>query len=188
MPVNNCLALFASMAFGVPQYGYNDQSSSAIQSCIFGITSQAAPASGIGGGGIGQQSVSDQNAATLKTITDCLLQSVKDTFGLAAATAASGIAAIPLPKDMVPPYRSIGIDKTNIISVIGFYVRITIPKVSVGALATTNLLRVIGRLNPYVFGALLAIETAAITIKTYDCYEKATTPGPPARPSAPVAP
>lgn len=97
----------------------------------------------------------------------CLQNSALDHYGLLAATAASGAAATPLPKAIVPPFREIGTRTTNLLSIIGHYVEINVPRM----LNSTNLFRIAGRANPYVFGIFLAADVAVISYDTYQCYK-----------------
>lgn len=71
-----------------------------------------------------------------------------------------------LPKAIVPPYREIGTRSTNLLNVIGHYVEINVARM----LNSTNLFRVAGRANPFLFGALLAVDVAVIGYDTYQCY------------------
>lgn len=100
----------------------------------------------------------------------CLGNSALNHYGLGGATAASGALAIPIPKAIVPPYRVIGSPTTNLLSVLGRYAEITVPRVTIGGLGSTNLLRIAGRANPYVAAGLLAVDAAVIGYDTYQCY------------------
>jgi hypothetical protein len=95
-------------------------------------------------------------------------------FGAGVATVISGILATPIPKEIAPPGRVIGSDTTNILSIIGYYARISIPRIEFAGLGTTNLFRALGRLNPYIFGAHAAYDVAVLTVDTYKCYEGKT--------------
>jgi hypothetical protein len=96
----------------------------------------------------------------------CLQSSTLSHYGLGAATTASGGALIPIPKAIVPPYREIGARTTNLLSLIGHYVEINVPRF----LNTNNLFRMAGRANPYVFAGLLVVDIAVIGYDTYQCY------------------
>ena len=100
----------------------------------------------------------------------CLGNSALNHYGLGGATAASAALAIPIPKAIVPPYRVIGSSTTNLLSVLGRYAEITVPRVTIGGLGSTNLLRIAGRANPYVAAGLLAVDAAVIGYDTYQCY------------------
>lgn len=141
-------------------------------------------AGGAGGGGaVGAGNKAPQKNGTpdkpidWHKIGSCLVSSTLNHYGLTAAAGASGLLAIPISKALVPPYRVIGTPTTNLLSVLGHYAEITVPRM----LESTNLLRIAGRANPYVAGALLAIDVGMISYDTYQCYQQAT-------PSAPSAP
>ncbi|HEY0758998.1 MAG TPA: hypothetical protein VGD59_07075 [Acidisarcina sp.] len=72
----------------------------------------------------------------------------------------------------MPPFRMIGEPTTNLLSVLGHYVEINVPRITIDGLASTNLLRIAGRANPYVAGALLAVDVGMISYDTYQCYQK----------------
>ena len=108
----------------------------------------------------------EEKSIDWKKLGRCLQSSTLNHYGLGAATAASGAAAIPIPKAVVPPYRVIGAKTTNLLSLIGHYVEVNVPRM----LNSSNLFRVAGRANPYVFGALLAVDVAVIGYDTYQCY------------------
>lgn len=130
-------------------------------------------------GRVARRDVDLDNKTAVNTIVNCIGESIANHFGLETATAVSGIGAIPIPKEWVPPYRAIGSSTTNIISVIGYFIDVTVPRVLIDGIASTNLLRIVGRINPYVFAGLLALDTAIITAETYECYSnKASQAGP----------
>lgn len=107
-----------------------------------------------------------------KKVGSCLVDSTLKHYGLDALTAGSGALAIPISKSLVPPFRMIGEPTTNLLSVLGHYVEINVPQITIDGLASTNLLRIAGRANPYVAGALLAIDVGMISYDTYQCYQK----------------
>jgi RHS repeat-associated protein len=107
-----------------------------------------------------------------KKVGSCLVDSTLNHYGLTAAAGASGALAIPISKSLVPPCRTIGEPTTNLLSVLGHYVEINVPRITIDGLASTNLLRIAGRANPYVAGALFAIDAGMITYDTYQCYQK----------------
>lgn len=105
-------------------------------------------------------------------IGSCLASSAADHYGLTGATAASGVLALPIPKAWVPPYKVIGTPTTNLLSILGRYVDISIPSITIAGRTSGNLLRVAGRANPYVFAGLLAIDAGVIGYNTYNCYQQ----------------
>lgn len=105
-----------------------------------------------------------------KKFGDCLAGSALDHYGLGGATAASAALAAPIPKAIVPPYRTIGSKTTNILSVLGHFAEVNVPRVTIGGLGSTNLLRIVRRANPYVAAGLLAVDAAVIGYETYQCY------------------
>ncbi len=107
-----------------------------------------------------------------KKVGSCLVDSTLNHYGLTALTAGSGALAIPISKSLVPPFRMIGEPTTNLLSVLGHYVEINVPRITIDGLASTNLLRIAGHANPYVAGALLAIDVGMISYDTYQCYQK----------------
>jgi hypothetical protein len=107
-----------------------------------------------------------------KKVGSCLVDSTLKHYGLDALTAGSGALAIPISKSLVPPFRMIGEPTTNLLSVLGHYVEINVPRITIDGLASTNLLRIAGRANPYVAGALLAIDVGMISYDTYQCHQK----------------
>jgi len=107
-----------------------------------------------------------------KKVGSCLVDSTLNHYGLTAAAGASGALAIPISKALVPPFRMIGTPTTNLLSVLGHYVEINVPRITIDGLASTNLLRIAGRANPYVAGALLAVDVGMISYDTYQCYQK----------------
>jgi len=78
--------------------------------------------------------------------------------------------AIPIPKGWVPPYREIGRATTNLRSLLGPLVDVNILRVIARGLGTTNLLRLAGRLNPYLSVALAVSDVTAISIDVYKYY------------------
>jgi hypothetical protein len=106
------------------------------------------------------------------TFADCAWDSFKDHYGLTAAAGVSSVFAIPIPKTVVPPFRQIGSPNTNLLSVLGHFVEVNIPRVGVAGRASTNLLRIAGRLNPYLAVGLAAVDAVAITSGAADCYQK----------------
>jgi uncharacterized membrane protein YgcG len=72
----------------------------------------------------------------------------------------------------------IGTDTTNILSVIGYYAEINVPRIVIAGRASTNLFRIAGRVNPYIAVALTAADIAAIGSSTYSCYQGATSNSP----------
>ena len=54
----------------------------------------------------------------------------------------------------------------------GYYLEVEVPGIAIGALSSSNLLRVAGRIAGPVGVALLAIDMAMITIDTVKCYEE----------------
>jgi hypothetical protein len=72
----------------------------------------------------------------------------------------------------VPPFRVIGTPTTNLLSVLGQYIEIEVPAVVISGMRSTNLLRIVGRANPYVAIALLAIDAGMIGYDTSQCYNK----------------
>jgi hypothetical protein len=87
-----------------------------------------------------------------------------------AAAGVSGVFAAPIPKSLVPPYRQIASETTNLLSVIGHFVEVNVPRIAVGSRATTNLLRLAGRVNPYLAVGLAAVDVVLITKGAADCY------------------
>ena len=77
------------------------------------------------------------------------------------------MAAVPIPKSWLGfPIGFGGASRTtNVLSVLGHYVEIGAPRI----MGSTNLLRIAGRLNPYVLGALTAIDAGVIGKCVYDC-------------------
>jgi len=110
-------------------------------------------------------------------IGSCLASSAANHYGLTAATAASGVLALPISKAWVPPYKVIGTPTTNLLSILGRYVDISIPSITIAGRTSGNLLRVAGRANPYVFAGLLAIDAGVIGYNTYNCYQQSDQPG-----------
>jgi hypothetical protein len=109
---------------------------------------------------------------TPPSLLDCLGQSAVDQFVPLSVTAASGILAIPIPKSFVPPFRQVGSNTTNLISVLGHLVDVRVPGFTINGLRSTNLLRIVGRANPYVFAALAVYDVASIGYSTFQCYTK----------------
>ena len=56
----------------------------------------------------------------------------------------------------------------------GYYLEVEVPGIAIGALSSSNLLRVAARIAGPVGVALLAIDMAMITIDTVRCYEEKT--------------
>lgn len=110
-------------------------------------------------------------------IGSCLASGAANHYGLTGATPASGVLALPIPKAWVPPYKVIGTPTTNLLSILGRYVDISIPSVTIAGRTSGNLLRVAGRANPYVFAGLLAIDAGVIGYNTYNCYQQSGQPG-----------
>jgi RHS repeat-associated protein len=110
-------------------------------------------------------------------IGSCLASSTANHYGLTEATGVSGLLALPIPKAIVPPYKVIGTPTTNILSILGRYVDISIPSITIAGRTSGNLLRVAGRANPYVFAGLLAIDAGVIGYNTYNCYQQSGQPG-----------
>ncbi len=106
----------------------------------------------------------------LSKLGSCLGGSALDYYGLTGAAGVSGLLAIPIPKSIVPPFRSIGTPTTNLLSVLGHYVDISVPAVTIAGRTSTNLFRIAGRLNPYVAAGLFAVDAAVIGYDTYQCY------------------
>jgi len=106
----------------------------------------------------------------LSKLGSCLGGSALDYYGLTGAAGASGLLAIPIPKSIVPPFRSIGTPTTNLFSVLGHYVDISVPAITIAGRTSTNLFRIAGRLNPYVAAGLFAVDAAVIGYDTYQCY------------------
>jgi hypothetical protein len=73
-----------------------------------------------------------------------------------------------MPNEWLPPYRVIGNPNTTILSSVGYYLNVTIPRVA----QTANLFRAGGRLAGPVGAALLGWDMASITIDTFDCYRE----------------
>jgi hypothetical protein len=103
---------------------------------------------------------------------DCAWDAFKNHFRLSAAAGTSGIFAAPIPKRVVPPYRQIGSPTTNLLSVLGHFAEVNIPRVSIAGRATTNLLRVAGRVNPYLAVGLAVVDAAVIAKDAADCYQQ----------------
>lgn len=131
-----------------------------------------ANSSGRGGGSAGADG--KKTGSTSNIVADCVKQAIIDHYGLDALTALSGIAAIPIRKDLVPPYRVIGTDTTNLLSLLGHFLRIDAPRLMVGTRASANALRIIGRANPYLFAALAVIDLTVIGKDATDCYKNQT--------------
>ncbi len=110
-------------------------------------------------------------------VSSCLASSAANHYGLTAATGISGLLALPIPKAIVPPFKVIGTPTTNILSILGRYVDISIPSITIAGRTSGNLLRVAGRANPYVFAGLLAIDAGVIGYNTYNCYQQSGQPG-----------
>ncbi len=110
-------------------------------------------------------------------IGSCLASSTANHFGLTAATGVSGLLALPIPKAIVPPYKIIGTPTTNILSILGRYVDISVPSITIAGRTSGNLLRIAGLANPYVFAGLLAIDAGVIGYGTYNCYQQSGQPG-----------
>ena len=108
------------------------------------------------------------------TARSCLVSNIQQHFGLTSAAGLSGAAAIPISKAIVPPYRLIGTPTTNVLSLLGQYVEINVPRVIIAGRASTNLFRIAGRANPYLSVALTAADVTAIGIGTYSCYRAGT--------------
>ncbi len=130
------------------------------------------PSMGGGGGGNGTSAVAGDKPIDLKKVGSCLADSTLNHYGLTAAALASGALAIPISKSLVPPFRMIGTPTTNLLSVLGHYVEINVPGITIDGLASTNLFRIAGRANPYVAWALLAVDAGMISYDTYQCYQK----------------
>jgi hypothetical protein len=113
----------------------------------------------------------DSNSIDWSKIASCTLSSTADQYGLTAAAGVSGLLSVPLPKWLVPPYRQIGSDTTNLLSVLGHYVEVNVPRITIGGRASTNLFRILGRVNPYVAAGLAAGDAIAIGYGTYHCYQ-----------------
>ena len=107
-----------------------------------------------------------------KKVGSCLVDSTLNHYGLTAAAGASGAVAIPISKALVPPFRMIGTPTTNLSSVSGQHVKINVPRIWIAGRGSSNLLRIAGRANPYVAGALLAVDVGMISYDTYQCYQK----------------
>ena len=105
---------------------------------------------------------------------DCLGTAAMDHYGISAAAAITGALGAPIPKTWVPPFRSIGSDSTTILSALGHFLDIEVPRVVVAGLGSTNLLRIAGRLAPAASALLFAYDVAAITIDTWKCYNAKT--------------
>jgi RHS repeat-associated protein len=101
-----------------------------------------------------------------KKLKQCFVKSFADYYGLTAGAGLSALLAIPISKSVVPPYRQIGARTTNLLSVLGHFVEVNVPRI----LESSNLFRIAGRANPYVAVGLAAIDIAAIGKATYDCY------------------
>jgi hypothetical protein len=95
----------------------------------------------------------------------------RDHYGLGAATAVSGALAMPIPKRAVPPYRVIGSKTTNPLSLLGHFAEVNVPRVKIGTLGSTNLLRIAGALTPNVAAAMLALDAGVIGHDTHACYD-----------------
>jgi hypothetical protein len=112
-----------------------------------------------------------KDGSSFLKFANCAWDSFKNHFGLSAAAGVSGVFAAPVPKKVVPPFRQIGSPTTNLLSVLGHFVEVNIPRVGIAGRATTNLLRVAGRLNPYLAVGLAAVDAAVITRDAIECYE-----------------
>jgi hypothetical protein len=130
---------------------------------------------GAGGGGTASTGTmmrgSDSSLIDWERVGSCVVDSTLNHYGFTAAAVGSGTLAIPIPKSLVPPYRVIGERTTNLLSVLGHYVEINVPRIAIDGLASTNLLRIAGRVNPYVAGALFAIDVGMISYDTFQCYK-----------------
>jgi hypothetical protein len=80
-------------------------------------------------------------------LASCAGSSALSHYGLGGATAASGALAIPISKAIVPPYRVIGSKTTNLLSVLGHFAEVNVPRIKIGGLGSTNLFRIAGRAN-----------------------------------------
>jgi len=109
-------------------------------------------------------------------VGSCLVDATLNHYGLTAATGASGLLALPIPKAIVPPYKVIGTPTTNLLSVMGRYVEINVPRIMIAGRTSGNLLRILGRANPYIAGGLLAIDVGMISYDAYGCYQQSTQP------------
>ena len=114
--------------------------------------------------------VTGKKSFNWKEFRGCLGSSALDHYGLGGATAASVASAIPISEAIVPPYRVIGSKTTNLLSVLGHFVEVSVPRVTIGGLSSTNLLCIAGRANPYVAAGLLAVDAAVIGYETYQYY------------------
>jgi hypothetical protein len=115
--------------------------------------------------------VTPQNTVIdLSKLGSCLGGSALNYYGLTGAAGVSGLLAIPIPKSIVSPFRSIGTPTTNLFSVLGHYVDISVPAVTIAGRTSTNLFRIAGRLNPYVAAGLFAVDASVIGYNTYQCY------------------
>jgi hypothetical protein len=101
----------------------------------------------------------------------CLVSSTLDHLGLTGATALSGALATPISKALVPPYRVIGDPNTNLLSILGQYAEVNVPRIWIAGRASTNLFRVAGRANVFLAAALTAADVAVIGRATYSCYQ-----------------
>jgi hypothetical protein len=114
----------------------------------------------------------DTWADALKRARDCLGKAFEKRYGPAVAGSVLSIVGMPIPKNWVPPYRSIGAPYTTILSVVGHYIEVNVPRLVWGELATTNLLRFGGRAAGPIGWALLALDVGLITADTWNCYKQ----------------
>jgi len=115
-------------------------------------------------------------AAMLERAAECIGQAVANHYGLTAA--AAGVTALlgPIPKSIVPPFRSIGSSTTTFLSVMGHYFSSSVGRIMTGSLGTPNVLRAAGRIIAPVAGpigwALLAVDIAMITSESVGCFQQ----------------
>ncbi|MCC7155576.1 MAG: RHS repeat-associated core domain-containing protein [Bryobacterales bacterium] len=105
----------------------------------------------------------------LSTAFDCLVTATRDHFGDTVAHGALTVLGAPMHKGWLPPFRVIGPNPaTSILSSVGNFIRIAVPRVA----NTANLLRAVGRISGPVGALLLAYDIATIAMDTWDCYSK----------------
>jgi len=115
----------------------------------------------------------------------CLKDSALQQFGfpqdlLSGSAALSGALATPIPKSWLGYGNSLGSRTTNALSALGEKYPISlsdatfgaVDAITIGGRTSGNLLRVLGRANPYVFAGLTAIDLAMIGYGTYQCYQQ----------------
>jgi RHS repeat-associated protein len=105
----------------------------------------------------------------LERALECVGSAVAERYGLTSIAAGISILGAPIPKAWLPPYRVIGTPYTSVLSVIGHYIQVTIPRIS----NTQNLLRLGGRLAGPTGALLMAFDLATISIDAYNCYTNA---------------